>query len=302
MTDKINQQVSFSYRGVLCLLSSAFCFALSTVFAKLVTNGSAILGVEITFFRFIFGFLAMAIFIRVRPRSLHPVNFKYILLRAISNAIAVLLFFSGIQYTTVTNANMLNMTYPVFVLITAPLINRERGSKGNYFFMVLTICGIYLIVKPDFSGINPGDLMALGSGIVASIAIATLREARKFDDSVVILFYHMLIGTVLTFFLMLPFFVMPEGIVLFHLVLTTIASVLGQVFLTIGYRYIDATSGSLVSASRILWACGMGIIFFSDPLSSGIISGGILILISLFGVSGIWRVKSSNPPNPPEGG
>jgi drug/metabolite transporter (DMT)-like permease len=59
----------------------------------------------------------------------------------------------------------------------------------------------------------------------------------------------------------------------------------GQIFLTEGYRYIRATSGSIVSSSRILYAVLMGALFFHDALNIRIAAGGVLILISLAGVS-----------------
>lgn len=276
-------------RGVLLLLFSALAFTLSTVFAKLVNEGSSISGIEISFFRFLTGFIFVSLYIIRSRERICPNNTRYVMLRAVFNTIAVLLFFTGIQYTTVTSANMLNMTYPVFVFILAPLINSEKGHYSDIVFLLLTLGGTYLIIFPDFHRINPGDVYAFLSAIAAGFALTSLREARKHDSSATIIFHLMLIGAAISFVLMLPSFIMPQGTILVYILLSAIAAVTGQGALTIGFKYIKAAPGSLVSSSRILFAAMLGIIIFGDPLNVNILCGGVLILIALIGTSRIWE-------------
>jgi drug/metabolite transporter (DMT)-like permease len=272
-------------KGIIYLFFSALAIALSTVFAKLITANSALPAIEITFFRFLSGAVIITVYIVARGWSFQPNRFKYVILRSVFNTIAVLLFFMGVQFTTITNANMLNMTYPVFVFAIAPFINRERTPLRNYLYLVMSITGVYLIIAPDFGNINPGDIFAFLSGIVAGFAVSILREARKYDNSIVILFYLMVLGSIINFLIMVPFFILPEGVIIVYLLLYVIASLMGQFFITVGYRYIDAAPGSLISASRIVFAVLLGIIIFSDPLSWEIALGGLFIAISLAGVS-----------------
>lgn len=277
------------YKGVLLLLSAEFCFTLATVFGKFAMAGEGMAGIEVSFFRFLLGSLAAAGYMLWKKVSFRPQNITYVALRAISNTVAVLLFFTGIQYTTVTNANMLNLTYPVFVFLLAPLINREKGRKRYFFFLLLALAGVYLIILPDFSSVNPGDLCALLSGLVAGFAISFLREARKYDSSEVIVFYLMLTGLILNLAALLPGYSIPTGAGLVYALSSGAVAVTGQALITVGYRYIEAAPGSIISGSRILFAGVMGVSLFSDPLTLQIILGGALILVSLVGVSGVAK-------------
>ncbi|SHK25058.1 EamA-like transporter family protein [Paramaledivibacter caminithermalis DSM 15212] len=153
--------------------------------------------------------------------------------------------------------------------------------------MILTIVGYYLIVVPDFHNINIGDLVALISGIIAAFGFCALREARKYVKSYLIIFYLMFIGSLISFIIILPNLVIPQLIVVFYMLMSGLMGVLGQIFITMGYRYIDSAKGSLVSASRIIFGVILGVSIFSDLLTFRIVLGGILILISLVGVSGI---------------
>jgi len=282
------------HKGIILILFSALSFALSTVFAKITNTVSNIPAVEITFFRFITGFVIILVYVLRKRKPLKPVNLKFILLRALTNTIAVILFFAGIQYTTVTKANMMNMTYPVFVFLLAPFLAKEKNSISNYLFLLLTMAGIYLTIipgvnVPDLASVNKGDLFSLASGITAGFAITYLRQARKYDSSYMIIFYLMFLGSILNLFIVWPFFVIPHGEGLLYLILSSITAVAGQFFITAGYRFIDAAKGSLVSASRIIFAILLGSIIFDDPFTLRIAAGGILILISLTGVSGIFH-------------
>ncbi len=283
------------YKGILLLLSAELCFTLSTVFGKFAMAGEGMTGVEVSFFRFFLGSIAAAAYMLWKKVSFRPRNITYVALRAVSNTVAVLLFFTGVQHSTVTNANMLNLTYPVFVFVLAPFINREK-SRGRYLlYLMLALAGVYLIILPDFSSVNPGDIYALLSGLVAGFAICFLREARKYDSSEVILFYLMLPGCLINLLAMAPGFAIPSGAGLAYSLCSGTIAVVGQALLTVGYRYVEAARGSIISGSRILFAGVLGVSIFSDPLTLQILLGGALILVSLIGVSGM--AKRFFPPN-----
>jgi drug/metabolite transporter (DMT)-like permease len=201
--------------------------------------------------------------------------------------------FAGIRYTTVTKSNILNLTYPVFVFLAAPYIAAEKQKLQHVAFLAVAMIGAGLVVTGgtngiDLGGINIGDVLSLLSGVVAGFAISGLREARKHDSSPVILFYQMGFGTVVTLLWMLPSFAMPRGWGLAHTLLAAAASNAGQYFLTEGYRHISASLGAIVLESGILFAALLGISLFHDPLTPPIIAGGVLILGSIAGVSGIF--------------
>jgi drug/metabolite transporter (DMT)-like permease len=180
---------------------------------------------------------------------------------------------------------MLNMTYPVFIFLVAPLFKLERMHKLAFLFLIMAMTGIYLVIFPDFSDINLGDIIGLLSGIFAAFAIITLSVAREYDSTVLIVFYLMAIGTVCNTFMMAPFYVAPRLHDLPLLLGSGIMGVAGQVLLTMGYKDVSAKAGSMVSSSRIVFAALMGSVFFSEVLSWRITLGGLMIIAAIIGVS-----------------
>jgi drug/metabolite transporter (DMT)-like permease len=271
--------------GVPLLVLAELCFTLSTVITKQVVRSSAVPAVEITFFRFFLGAVLSTAYLLRKRSSFKPNNRVTIALRAVLNTAAVILFFYALQYTTVTNANMLNMTYPVFVFLVSPFINREKSSPVFWLFLGVTMAGIWFVIKPSFGSVNTGDLLGLASGIVAGFAISTLKEARMHDRTDTILFYLMWVGTAINGVVVLPGFVLPAGITGLLVISAALLGFVGQVLLTEGYRSVKATSGSIVSSSRILFAVALGVALFGEPLNARIVAGGALILASFAGVT-----------------
>jgi drug/metabolite transporter (DMT)-like permease len=279
--------------GILFLLIAEFFFALGTVIVKIITGNTLITGVELAFLRFLTGFIIIGIYICLSGKTVKAIKPFHVYMRGVFNALSVIFFFMGVQYSNVSKANLLNMTYPVFVVMLSPLINKEKTKGSILVYLAIIISGIYLIVIPGhsvsgFSGINKGDIFALLSGITAGFGISFLREARKSNSIHVILFYLMGIGTIISGVSAAESFIIPEGIYLFYILVMAVLSFAGQVLITKGYRYIDAAPGSLISSSRIVFAIILGVTIFSDPLTLRIIIGSLLIIISLAGVNGLF--------------
>ncbi len=263
------------YRGIIFLLLSEFCFTISTIFSKLLTNSSNVSALEVTFSRFFLGLIVASVIVYKNSISLIPNTLSLLIWRGVLNTVAVILFFLASQYTTITNTHMLNMTYPFFIFLFAPLFFRqEKISPFLYLILIVALVGIWLVINPDLNSINKGDVFGLCSGIVSAFAIITLNMARKNDSTMVILFYLMSIGTVLNGLAMLPLFVWPRGSQWFWVLVSGAVGVAGQICITYGYKYITARAGSLVSTSRIIYAVVLGMLIFSEDLTLRIASGG----------------------------
>lgn len=281
------------FKGIIYVLGAAISFALSVVSAKFVYINSELSPVQVTFYRFVFGFFILLVYIFINKKKLRVNNWKLVLLRAFSNTITVIIFFLSIQLTTTSKANMLNNVYPIFVFIFSPLFTDEKNNLKRFILLLLAIIGIYLVINPDFHDLIIGDFVALFSGLTAAFAIVILRLVRKIEDSYLILFYLMGFGLVLNGILVIPFYRDVSSDVMGYIIVTSIMGFLGQVLITQGYRYIEAGVGSVVAATRIFFVSVLGVFLFSDPITWNIILGGVLLVISLFGTSEDflkWRV------------
>jgi len=265
-------------QGYLLTLASGLLFTASTVFAKFINQSGNIDAQEISFVRFFVGLIIvilMRCFGNYAPR---PIVKKGLYLRAIYNTIAVILFYLAVQYSTITNANLLNMTYPVFVAIASAIVLDEKITIKISIAIVLSMLGAFLIIKPFNITINFGDIFGILSAIITGLAIAYLKFAVKTEDTFTILYYLFFYGTLITLVVSLPTIKIPNFKETWLLLLTALSAAAGQWLLTQGMKTITATVSSIISMTRIFFAAFIGMLMFGEIIDIYIIIGAILII------------------------
>lgn len=265
----------------MAVVASACFFAASTVAVKFVGN-YGMPPMTIAFGRFALGALIFGLwFLLKRRRWPRPVHKGHVLGRAVSNLLAVIALYYGLALTTVSKANILNLTYPVFVALLSPWLLGERASLKRYGAVTLGFVGIVLIIRPDFSaGINIGDLLALASGVVAAFSVLALRKAREYDATDTIVFYLMALGALV----LAPAAPWLAQAAPHHLGIWFVSSLLGvaaQVTITMGYRYLAAIDASIASTTQIVMAALLGSMFFAEPITAAVVAGAALILLAI---------------------
>lgn len=99
---------------------------------------------------------------------------------ALANAATVILFVLATKLTTAANAIFLQETAPLWVLLLAPLLLRERPSRGELLSIPVYAAGLALFFVDDLTaGQTAGKLCALGSGLAFGITIVGLRHLRE---------------------------------------------------------------------------------------------------------------------------
>lgn len=277
--------------GVLLVLLSGLCFTLSSYFAKVVTNVTDMSGVITSFGRFFIGAICMLIYIFITKKSFKSPDIKPIISRAVYNSIAIILFSIAFNYTTITNVNMLNMTYPLFVILIAPYFTKEVIKKSTYLYLIIIMLGVYIVADPQLGNFNLGDGLSLLSAVFAALSILSLTKARVKNEGYLIIFYVMLFGTLINIPTAIKDLSSFDVNGLLPVLAAGIFGFLGQIFITWGYKYVDSATGALVSTSRIIMGAIIGYIFLSEPLNLRIIIGIILISLSLVGISGYFNKK-----------
>lgn len=278
--------------GVLLVLLSSLLFTLSSYFAKVVTNITGMSGVITSFSRFSIGAISMFIYILATKKTFKTPDIKPIIYRAVFNSGAIILFSAAYNYTTMTKVNMLNMTYPLFVILIAPYFTKEKIKRSTYIYLVVIMVGIYIVTNPQIGSFNVGDLLAILSAVFAAISILSLTKSLVNNEGYLIVFYVMLFGTLLNIPTAMKDLSNFDYNGLLPVLAAGVFGFLGQVVITWGYKFVDSATGALVATSRIIMGGIIGYIFLNEPMNIRIIAGMILITLSLAGLSGYFNKKS----------
>jgi drug/metabolite transporter (DMT)-like permease len=277
--------------GGLAIFASAFCFYLSTVVIRFSKEVVLIDPSFFAFVRFVIGFVVVCIimtFLRQPPR---PRNYHLLVGRTLANCVAVYCFYMAVKQTTVAEANILNMTYPVFVAIFTWIWLRSQHDPLALGMVGVAFIGIWLILSPGHIDIKLDNLWGLASGLFASFAIIYLNISRQIHDTNTVLFFMFGLGAITMFLFFHGRFFLPDATALYYLVMCGIWGVTGQFLITVGFRFITAVEGGIISSMRIFIAAMLGpFVVGETPLNMAGWIGASL----LFAANAILAVRHRN--------
>jgi drug/metabolite transporter (DMT)-like permease len=280
----LNKDAGMNFKvllGCIAVFGSAFCFYLATCVVKWsITSGLTIAPSFFVFVRFFSGFLTVVLVMLIKKQSIKPKKYKYLIGRTIANCIAVYCFFKGTTLTSVAQANILNMTYPVFIAVISWFSLKEERDITSIVIVLISFAGVWLILDPSRMSFNFNSLWALASGVSAAIAIIFLNLCRKDNDTETTLFFLFGIGSIVIISIFYNKMYIPDAITLKYLLLSALFSVSGQYLLTIGFKYVTAIEGGIISSTRILLAAILGPFIVSDPALSLLGWTGAILIFS----------------------
>ncbi|MBF0351559.1 MAG: EamA family transporter [SAR324 cluster bacterium] len=262
------KRVSHEIWGGLSVFVSAFCFYLSTASIRWSRGDVELDSSFFVFFRFLLGFFMILGVMLIKRKPFRPKRYDLLFWRTVSNVVAVYCFFKAVTLTTVAEANILNMTYPLFIALFSWLFLKQRHEPMVYGMVLLSFVGIIMILNPDQLNWNPNNLWGLASGVIAAISIIFLNMARQHDDTETILLMMFGLGSLISMLYAWPVIHQPTLLELKYLLACGIMGVAGQYFLTLGLKVISATESGIISSTRILLAAFLGPWIAADhPLS-----------------------------------
>ena len=277
--------------GYLTVFFSAFCFYFSTVVIRWSREVVTIDSAYFAFFRFLLGFMVVCMLMAIKRQG--PVAKRYDLLigRTIGNCVAVYCFYQAVRYTSVAEANILNMTYPIFIGILSWVLLRDQRDPVVLSMVGVALCGVWLILRPDRMGLGIHSLWGVGSGLSAGVAIFCLNVSRRYHDSNTVLFYMFGLGTIFMYILFHANIFWPNPTELYYLTLCGGAGIVGQFLITLGFRYVTAVEGSVISSTRILFAALLGPVLASEPLLEPL---GWIGAVLLFGSNVVLAIRKGH--------
>lgn len=253
-------------KGTLCIIMSAFFFALMSVFVRL---SGDIPSMQKAFFRNAVA-VVVALFIMLKNHTpFHPPEKKHwipLLARAFFGTIGLVCNFYAVDHLNISDANMLNKMAPFFAIIMSMFLLKEKLTVVQGIGVVTAFLGSLLIIKP-----NPGNmalvpsLVGLLGGFGAGVAYSIVRfmSKRGVNSSLIVFVF-----STFSCLVCLPFFLVLHapmtGFQLMCLVLAGVCGCCGQFAITSAYRFAPAREISVYDYSQVIFSALMGWVVFSQ--------------------------------------
>lgn len=209
-------------------------------------------------------------------------------LRAIYGTIGMLLNFGAVILLPLAEATTMNFTAPIWAVILATLLLKERPGVWRWSAVLAGFIGIVLIAQPG-SGHIPlfGAAVALGGAFMIALISIQIADLNRTDKPLSIVFYFALFSTPVTA-LSLPFVMQPHDATAWWLLAGIgVSGVIGQLLLTAALRFGKIASVIVMDYSALFWAILYGWFLFDmlPPASTWI--GAPLIIAA--GITIAWR-------------
>ncbi len=178
--------------------------------------------------------------------------------------------------------------YALFV-ITSYLIGviflQEHITKAKLLSLALAFVGLLLVFGVSVASFSLAALLlAALNGIASGGEVSTTKKSTQKYSSLQIGMY-IWIGILVTHLPLSLFLgekqVIPEfNFVWFSMISFAFVGLFAFWLVVEGFKYADASIGSLIGLLEILFGVFFGILFFHEHLTPGIIAGGVLIILA----------------------
>lgn len=253
------------YKGIICIIMSAFCFALMSFFVRMAGDLPSI---QKSFFRnFVAAIFASVILMKNGvPFRCKKENLGYMLGRSICGTIGILCNFYAVDHLVLADASMLNKMSPFFAVIFSYFLLREKITVPQGLFVIGAFVGSLFVIKPTFSNMDlVPSLIGLCGGIGAGAAYTMVRKlGERGEKGSFIVFFFSTFSCVVTLPWLLfdyhPMSLAQIGILLF----AGLSAAGGQFSITAAYCYAPAREISVYDYSQIIFSAGLGFFFFDQ--------------------------------------
>ena len=257
----------------------------------------------ILFYRFLSGFIGILIYTSIKDglASLKPalVHWKWMLIPSLLISLSWFAYTYAIGYTSIANAAFLIYTAPVFTVIFAPLVLKEKLEARTIVALVISLLGTSAIM--GYSSLFSigaslvGDIIALMGGITYGFVALFLKKAPQGLlglPSNVLSSGYIALG-------LLPFAIISmsqfrwDGLLLL-IALGLLHQSFGTTLFHLGLRSVKAQHAGILTYIEPLAATAMAALFLSEGLTWGSILGGTLIITG--GMIVVFRKNNKTVP------
>ncbi|WP_146547635.1 DMT family transporter [Rummeliibacillus suwonensis] len=281
------------------LLIGVVAISFSSILVKWSEAPASILGMYRLFFTIIilFPFLPWKQMKHI-SKKLTIKDWTLLFISGIFLGLHFLFWMDSLKHTTVASSMILTTLEPVFVMIGAYFLFKERTSPIGLFSVCLAITGSIIIASGDI-GLSStalyGDFLSiLGTLAVAIHMLAGQNLCRKIPPSIYSTFVFLIGGTILLFYnlannVSLIHYAKNDWII--FLLLAFIPNIFGHVLFNWLLKYVDATTISMSILGEPIGAIILAYLLLGEGITLLQTIGGVL---AIFGVGIFLKTKSNS--------
>lgn len=281
-----------SIRGLLWAAAAGLLFVLLNALMRGLSL--ALSPYQTQFLRYAFGLVVMLPFIlRSGIGAYRPHNVGGQFLRGGVHTLGLCLWFIAIPHISLADTTALGFTTPIFIMIGAVLVLRERLRWERWVAALIGFAGVLIVVAPKLSGSGGGFLLVmLAASPMFAASFLLTKTLTKFDKTGVIVVWQAITVTLFSLPLGVMHWQAPSAWQWASFLLCGLLGSTGHYCLTRSFSVADISATQSVKFLELVWAAALGWLVFADVPSRSTLIGGIVIAASTLWIA---RRESRHP-------
>lgn len=263
------------------MIISTLCFTVMQSLIKYLPVGR-IPTIEQTFFRSIVTAVFCLGFMLKKHITFKVKNVKLIVVRSIVGTISMFSFFYILPRMPLGTSVTIKYLSPVFTALFAGAMLNEKINTKQWFYIILAFVGI-LLLKGFDSRVTTMDLfIGLISAVTGGLLYIILRQIGDDDHPFVVVFYFMIIASLLSAIFMIPYWVTPNSEDSMVFLGVGFFGFVAQIYMTKAFQQQDdANYLAQFKYLEAAFAIITGFLWFGESYTYLSFLGIILIFVSL---------------------
>jgi drug/metabolite transporter (DMT)-like permease len=267
-------------------LQAIFWMVVTTLLFAIVTGIVRYIGSDIpapvaAFIRYIISTLffiplIVKMFILERKRSNKRVYWS----RGLAHGIGVILWFFAMARIPVSEVTAIGYITPIFVSVAAFVFLKENFSISIIGALAICMIGMIIIIRPTTSGIAIGQLSMIVATLFFAASYILAKKLSSTESTLEILVALNFIVTLTLAPFAIAFWVTPSLQEVLFLGVVALFATAGHFTMTMALKLAPITITQPISYVQIVWASGIGFIFFGETVTLLFSIGASLIILS----------------------
>lgn len=276
------------------MLLASFMFGIEFAMVRHAT--ATIHPFEISFFRDIFGLLALSPwFLHRGSAPLRTQVFHLHLLRAVLMATGGLCLVFAISITPLARIAALGFLVPIFTIIGAIALLGEQVTLRRWLAIFFGFAGTFVIIRPGFETIDLGTVLRLIASFVFGIMLTLTKVMTRTESSLTITLYGGLLTAPMFFLAALFFWKWPSLEEVVWLAALGFIGTISLLIFTQALKIADTNVIMPLDFLQLIWAAAFGYMLFAEVPNQFTLIGGIMIFASTTYIA--WRESHLAPQN-----
>jgi drug/metabolite transporter (DMT)-like permease len=259
---------------------SVLFFVLMSVCIK--ATGDRLPLFQVVFFRNFFALMPLIFFIYFLKLNFRSIsNFKLHILRAFIGITAMSLFFISLRYVPLVEMQTISYSSVFFISILSIFFLGEKIGYRRIIAIIVGFIGVIIILKPTSAIFSNYSILPLIASLFLSMAVIVLKKILLTNNNILSVWVFTILCTLISLFFYNESWIWPNNLDLSLMIASGILGFIAQICLTKSFQLADASLLAPLDFSSVIWSFFLGYIFFAELISTNVLIGGTIIIVSV---------------------